>query len=43
MVKEIKKSSPDYSEKRVSETIGEIWFNNLKEKKRKEIVKRYEK
>jgi len=41
MVKEIKKANPDYSEERVSRTIGDIWFNNIKEKKRKEILKKY--
>lgn len=41
MTKDIKKSSPDYSDKRVRETVGEIWFNNLSEKKRQEILKRY--
>lgn len=40
MEKEIKKNSPDYSEERVAKTIGDIWFNNLTEKKRKEIAKR---
>jgi hypothetical protein len=42
MVKEIKKNSPKYSEERVNKTIGDIWFNNLTEKKRKEIRGRYE-
>lgn len=40
MKKEIKKSSPDYSEEQVAKTIGEIWFHRLKEKKRKQISKR---
>lgn len=40
MKKEISKGSPDYSEERVAKTIGEIWFHNLKEKKRKQISKR---
>lgn len=40
MEKEIKKNSPDYSEERVAKTIGDIWFHNLKEKKRKQISKR---
>lgn len=40
MAKEIKEGSPDYSEERVAQTIGDIWFNNLTEKKRKEISDR---
>jgi len=40
MVKEIEEGSPDYSEERVSETIGDIWFNNLTDAKRKEIINR---
>ena len=43
MIKEIKENSPDYSEERVVETLGEIWYNNLSDKKRKEILKRYKK
>ncbi len=37
MVKEVKKENQDYSEERVFKTIGDIWFNNLSEEKRKEI------
>ena len=40
MKKEIKKSSPDYSEERVAKTIGDIWFHNLTEKKRQQISDR---
>lgn len=40
MKKEIKKNSPEYSEERVAKTIGDIWFNNLTETKRKQIAKR---
>lgn len=41
MKKEIKKGNSDYSEKRINETIGNIWFNNLSNSKRAEIYKRY--
>ena len=40
MVKEIKKGNPDYSEERVNQTIGEIWFHRLSDKKRKQINER---
>ena len=40
MEKEIKKHSPDYDDERVSSTIGDIWFHNLTEKKRNQIIKR---
>lgn len=40
MKKEIKKSSPEYSEEQIAKTIGEIWFHNLKEKKRQQISDR---
>lgn len=40
MKKEIKKNSPEYSEEQVAATIGDIWFHNLTEKKRKQISKR---
>lgn len=40
MVKEISEGSPDYSEERINETIGDIWYNNLTDKKRKEIINR---
>ena len=41
MKKEIKEKKPDYSAKRVSEIVGDIWDNELTDKKRKEIYKRY--
>lgn len=37
MEKEISKDNPDYSEERVAKTIGDIWYNNLTDEKRKEI------
>lgn len=40
MVKEISKGNPDYSEERVNKTIGDIWYNNLTDEKRKEIRER---
>jgi len=40
MKKEIKKNSPDYSEEQIEKTIGDIWFHNLKEKKRQQISDR---
>lgn len=40
MVKEIKKGNPDYSKERVAQTIGDIWFNNISDDKRKEIKAR---
>jgi hypothetical protein len=41
MVKDVKKKNPDYSKKRVSEIVGDIWDNELTDKKRREILKRY--
>ena len=41
MKKEIKKGNPDYSEERVAQTIGDIWYNNLSDEKREEIYKRH--
>jgi len=41
MKKEIKKGSSDYSSERVNETVGNIWYNELSDAKRKEIYKRY--
>jgi hypothetical protein len=41
MVKEVKKGNKDYSEERVNETVGEIWYNRLSDKKREEIYKRH--
>jgi len=40
MIKEIKENSPNYSEERAAKTVGDIWFHNLTEKKRKQISKR---
>jgi hypothetical protein len=42
MKKDVKKKNPDYSAKRVSEIVGDIWDNELSEKKRKSILKKYE-
>jgi hypothetical protein len=41
MVRKIKKGNPKYSEERVRETVGNIWYNRLKDKKRVEIYKRH--
>ena len=41
MVKEVKSENKDYSEERVNETVGEIWYNNLSDEKREEIYKRH--
>ncbi len=37
----IKKKNPDYSAKRVSEIVGDIWDNELSDAKRSEIYKRH--
>jgi hypothetical protein len=37
----IKKKNPDYSKKRVSEIVGDIWDNQLSDAKREKIYKRY--
>jgi len=42
MKKEIKEGNPDYSEDQVNKTIGDIWYNELSESKRKELLKKYE-
>lgn len=41
MIKEIKNKNPDFSAKRVREIVGDIWDNELTNKKREEIYKRY--
>lgn len=43
MTDEIRKGNPSYSEERVRQTIGDIWYNNLTDAKRKEIRERYDK
>jgi len=40
MEKKIKENNPDYSKEQVAKTIGEIWFHNLSDKKRKQINER---
>lgn len=42
MTKEIKKGNPSYSDDQVAKTIGDIWYHQLSESKRKEILKKYE-
>jgi hypothetical protein len=37
----IRKGNSGYSEERVRETMGDIWYNNLTAAKRKEIRERY--
>ena len=41
MTDEIRKGNPSYSEKRIRQTIGDIWYNQLTDAKRKEIRERY--
>lgn len=41
MTQDIKKRNPDFSAKRIREIVGDIWDNELSDKKRKEIYKRY--
>lgn len=43
MKADIKKKNPDYSAKRVREIVGDIWDNELSEKKRRSIMRKYEK
>lgn len=40
MEKEIKQANPSYSEEKVAQTIGDIWYNKLSDAKRKEIRER---
>lgn len=40
MEKEVSKKNPDYSKKRVREIVGDIWDNELTDKKRKQILNR---
>lgn len=39
--KEVKKGNPDYSEKEVNMTVGDIWDNKLSDKERTKINKKY--
>lgn len=41
MTKEIREGNPSYSEERVRRTMGDIWYNELTNAKRKEIRERY--
>jgi len=41
MAKDVKKKNPEYSKKQISETIGNIWDNELSDKKREKIFKEY--
>lgn len=41
MKKDVKKQNPDYSSKRIDEVVGNIWDNDLSDKKRDAIYKRY--
>jgi len=36
----LKEKSPNYSDKRVNEVVGNIWYNDLSDTKRKEIYDR---
>lgn len=40
MEKSISKQNPDYSEEVVRKIIGDIWYNDLTEKKRKSVIRR---
>ena len=40
-VKKVKSKNPDYPAKRVSEIVGDIWDNQLSDKKRQQIYNRY--
>jgi hypothetical protein len=37
----VKSKNPDYPAKRVSEIVGDIWDNQLSDKKRQQIYNRY--
>lgn len=41
MVSKIRKGNPSYSEERIRKTVGDIWYNELTDAKRKEIRERY--
>lgn len=41
MEEELKEKNPDFSKKRISEVIGDIWDNQLSDKKREKIYKEY--
>lgn len=41
MEKDVKKKNSDFPVKRVREVVGDIWDNELSDKKRAEIVKKY--
>ena len=40
MKKDVKKKNPDWDDKRVSEVVGDIWDNELSDKKREQIYNR---
>ena len=40
MVKKIKKDMPSYNKKQIDATVGKIWWHNLTQKKRDEIIKK---
>jgi len=42
MIKEVKEGNPDYSDVVIKKTVGDIWYNELSDAKRKEILNRYE-
>jgi len=41
MTDKIRKGNPSYSEERIRQTIGDIWYNELTDGKRKEIRERF--
>lgn len=41
MKQDVKKKNPDYSMKKVNEIVGDIWDNQLTDKKRQNIYKKY--
>jgi len=40
MVKKIKKENPTYNKEQIAGTVGKIWWHNLTQKKRNEIIKK---
>jgi len=40
MYKKIKKGNPKYDDEKIRETVGNIWYNDLSDSKRKEILQR---
>ena len=43
MKKDVKSNNPDYSAKRIAEIVGDMWDNELSDKKREDIINDLEK